>query len=48
MEFMKQQEEVYDKTHGKFKDKQRKEGLQERLAASRNLSVNNVMKWLET
>ena len=32
----------------KFKDKQRKEGLWERLAASRNLSVNTVKKWFET
>ena len=48
MEFLKQQEELYDKTHDKFKDKHRKEGLWERLADSRNLSVNTVKKWFET
>ena len=48
MEFVKQHEELYSKTHAKFKDKQRKEGLWERLAASRNLSVNTVEKWFET
>ena len=36
MEFMQQHEELYNKTHMKFKDKQRMEGLWERLAASRN------------
>ena len=45
VEFVKQNEELYDKTHAKFKDKQRKECLWERLAASRNLSVNTVKKW---
>ena len=39
VEFVKQNTEPYDKTHAKLKDKQRKEGLWERLAASRNLSV---------
>ena len=48
VEFVKQHEELYDKTHNKFKDKQRKEGLWERLTASRNLSVNTVKKWFET
>ena len=38
----------FDKTNNKFKDNQRKEGLWEGLAASRNLSVNTVKKWLET
>ena len=46
VEFVKQHKELYDKT--KFKDKQRREGLWERLAASRNLSVNTVKKWFET
>ena len=32
----------------KFKEKQRKVGLWERLAASRNLSVNTVKKWFNT
>ena len=45
--FIKQHKGLYDKTH-KFKDKQRKEELWERLAASRNLSVNTVKNWFET
>ena len=48
VEFVKQREELYNKTHDKFKDKQRKEGLWERLAVSRNLSVNTVKKLFET
>ena len=48
VEFVKQHEELYDKSHGKFKDKQTKERLWERLAASRNLSVNTVKRWFET
>ena len=48
MEFIKQHKELYDKTHTKLKHKQRKDGLWERLAASRNLSVNTVKKWFET
>ena len=47
MEFIKQHKELNDKTNDKFKDKQRKEGLWERLAASRNFSVNTVKKWFE-
>ena len=48
VEFVKQNAEHYDKTHTKFKGKQRKEGFWERLAASWNLSVNFVKKWFET
>ena len=48
MEFVKKHKELYDKTQVKFKDKQRKEGLWEILAGSRNLSVNTVKKWFET
>ena len=48
VEFIQQHEDLYGKTHDKFKDKHRKEGLWERLAASRNLSVNTVKKWFET
>ena len=48
VDFMKQHEELYDKTHTKFKDKGRKEGLWETVAASRNLSLNTVKKWFET
>ena len=36
VDFVKQHEEPYDKTHAKFKDKQRKEGLWETEAATRN------------
>ena len=48
VKFVKQHEELYDKTYAIFKDMQRKEVLWERLAASRNLSVNTVKKWFET
>ena len=48
VEFVKQNVELYDKTHAKFQDKHRKEGLWERLAASRNLSVNTVKMCFET
>ena len=48
VDFVKQHKELYDKTHAKFKDKQRKERLWETVAASRNLSVNTVKKWFET
>ena len=48
VDFVKQHEELYDKTHTKFKDKQMKEILWETVAASRNLSVNTVKKWFET
>ena len=33
VDFVKQHEELFDKTHAKFKDKQRKEGLWERLSS---------------
>ena len=45
---MKQHEELFDKTHEKFKDKQRKERLWETVAASWNLPVSTVKKWFET
>ena len=48
MEFVKQHEQLYDKTNDKFKDKQKKERLWETLAATRNLPVNTVKKWFET
>ena len=48
VEFVKQHKELYNKTHDKFKDKQRKKGLWERVAASRHLSVNTIKKWFET
>ena len=48
VELVKKHRELYNKTHDKFKDKLRKEGLWERLAASRNLSVNTIQKWFKT
>ena len=48
VEFVKQHEEVYDKTNDSFKDKQKKETLWESLAATRNLPVKTVKKWFET
>ena len=46
--FVKQHEELFDKTHSKSKDKHRKEGLWETVAASSNLPVSTVKKWFET
>ena len=48
VEFVKQHEELYDKTNDKFKDKQKKERHWETVAATRNLPVNTVKKWFET
>ena len=48
VEFDKQHEELYDKTNDSFKDKQKKEGLWEQLAATRNLPVKMVKKWFDT
>ena len=48
VEFVKQHEELYDKTNDSFKDKQKKEGLWEQLAATRNLPVKTVKKWFDT
>ena len=48
VEFIKQHEELYDKTNDTFKDKQKKERLWEQLAANRNLPVKTVKKWFET
>ena len=48
VEFVKQNAELYDKNHAKFKNKQRKKVLWKRLATSRNLSVNTVKKRFET
>ena len=44
VEFVKQHEELYDKTNDSFKDKQKKERLLEQLAATRNLPVRTVKK----
>ena len=48
VEFVKQHEELYDKTNDSFKDKQKKERLWEQLAATRNLPIKTVKKWFET
>ena len=48
VEFVKQHEELYDKTNGSFKDKQKKEGLWEQLAATRKLPVKTVKEWFNT
>ena len=48
VDFLKLHEELFDKTHEKFKDKQRKERLWETVAASWNLPVSTVKKWFKT
>ena len=48
VDFIKQHEELYDKTNDSCKDKQKKERLLELLAATRNLPVKTVKKWFET
>ena len=48
VEFVKQHEELYDKTNDSFKDKQKKERLWEQLAATINLPVKTVKKWFDT
>ena len=48
VEFIKQHEELYDKTNDSLKDKQKKERLWEQLAATRDLPVKTVKKWFET
>ena len=46
--FVKQHEELYNKTNDSFKDNQKKEKLWEQLAATRNWPVKTVNKWFET
>ena len=48
VEYVKQPEELYDKTNDSFKDKQKKDRLWEQLAATRNLPVKTVKKWFDT
>ena len=48
VEFVKQHEELYDKTNDSFKDRQKKERLWETLTTTRNLPVSTVKKWFET
>ena len=47
VEFVKQHEELYDKTNDSFKDKQKKERLWETVAATRNLPIKTVKKWFK-
>ena len=47
-EFVKQHEELYDKTNDSLKDQQKKQRLWEQLAATRNLPVKTVTKWFDT
>ena len=48
VEFVKQHEELYDKTNDSFKDKQKKQGLLEQLAPTRSLPVKTVKKWFDS
>ena len=48
VEFVKQHEELYDKTNDSFKDNQKKDGLWEQLVDTRNLPVKTVKKWSDT
>ena len=48
VDFIKQLEELYDKTNDSFKDKQNNERLWEQLAATKNLPIKTVKKWFET
>ena len=48
VEFVKQHEELYDKTNDSFKDKQKKERLWEQIASTRNLPIKTVKKWFDT
>ena len=48
VEFIKQHEELYDKTNDSFKDKEKKERLWEQLTATRNVPVKTVKKWFDT
>ena len=47
LEFIKQYEELYDKTNDSFKDKQKQERHWESLTATRNLPVKTVKKWFK-
>ena len=48
VDFVKDHEELYDKTHQKFKDKARKDCLWGRCASSCNLSVKVCKTWFES
>ena len=48
VEFIKQHQELYDKTNDNFKDKQKKEKLWEQIPSTRNLPIKIVKKWFET
>ena len=46
VEFVKQHEELCDKTHAKFKNKQRKEGL--KTSSFQKFICQHLNKWFET
>ena len=48
VEFVKQHEELYNKTNDSFRDKQKKERLWDQLASTRNFPIKTVKKWFET
>ena len=48
VEFVKQHEQLYDKTNDSFKDKQKKERLWEEVAATRNLPIKTLKKWFKS
>ena len=48
VDFVKDNEELYDKTNEYFKDKARKECLWERFANSHKLSVKECKTWFES
>ena len=48
MDFVKDQEELYDKTNEHFMDKARKGCLWERFANSRKLSVKVCQTWFDS
>ena len=48
VEFVKQHEELYDKTNDSFKNKQKKERLWQQIASTINVPMKTVKKWFET
>ena len=48
VDFVKDHEELYNKTHEKFKDKGRKDCLWERFVSSHNLSVKVCKTWFKS
>ena len=48
VDFVKDHQEHYDKTHKKFEDKARKDFLWERFGSSRKLSVKVCKTWFKS